>query len=104
VAVRDDSAERAVDRDGPHRLLYRSKGIVRALIYYPLFLGRNMDDIRRVVDGLQLNAREGLALPADWRPGQPAIIPAPATVEGLRQRLRKKDDPKQKTWYYKTKG
>jgi peroxiredoxin (alkyl hydroperoxide reductase subunit C) len=43
-------------------------------------------------------------LPDDWRPGQPAIIPAPATVEGLRQRLRKKDDPKQKTWYYKTNG
>jgi peroxiredoxin (alkyl hydroperoxide reductase subunit C) len=80
------------------------KGIVRALIYYPLFLGRNMDEILRVVDGLQFNAREGLALPADWRPGQPAIIPAPATVEGLRQRLAEKNDPNQKTWYYKTKG
>jgi peroxiredoxin (alkyl hydroperoxide reductase subunit C) len=80
------------------------QGIVRALIYYPLSLGRNMDEILRVVDALQFNAREGLATPANWMPGKLAVIPAPTTVEGMRQRLREQDDPNQTTWYYKTKG
>lgn len=77
------------------------KGIVRAMIYYPLSLGRNIDEIVRVVDGLQKNAREGLATPADWRPGEPAVIPAPVTVQGLRERLEQQGSPGQTTWYYK---
>lgn len=77
------------------------KGIVRAMIYYPLSLGRNIDEILRVVDGLQANAKEGVATPADWTPGQPAIIPAPVTTEGLRERVER-PTAGQKTWYYRT--
>jgi len=77
------------------------KGIVRALIYYPLSLGRNMDEIIRVVDALQFNQQEGLATPVNWVPGQPAVVPAPTTVEGMRQRLKESGDPNQKEWYYK---
>jgi peroxiredoxin (alkyl hydroperoxide reductase subunit C) len=78
------------------------QGIVRALIYYPLSLGRNIDEMLRVVDGLQINAREGVATPADWTPGQPVVIPAPVTTEGMRQRLREAADDSVKAWYYKT--
>lgn len=77
------------------------KGVVRALIYYPLSLGRSIDEILRVVDALQTNSREGLATPANWVPGKPAVIPAPVTTDGMRERMAKKG-PDQKAWYYKT--
>lgn len=41
-------------------------GIVRAILYYPQELGRNMDEILRMVKGLQVSDREGVAMPANW--------------------------------------
>ena len=78
------------------------QGIVRALIYYPLNLGRNIDEILRVVDGLQTSAKQGVAIPADWTPGQSVIVPPPTTTSAMRQRLTEKSD-EQKDWYYTTK-
>ena len=78
------------------------KGIVRALIYYPLSLGRNIDELLRVIDGLQVNAAEGVATPADWTPGQACIIPAPVTAEGMRERVKEVENDAIKAWYYKT--
>lgn len=78
------------------------KGVVRAMIYYPLSLGRNIDEILRVVDALQTNAREGVATPADWTVGKPAIIPAPVTADGMRDRVNEVQQGGSKTWYYKT--
>ncbi len=54
---------------------------IRAIIYYPLSLGRNMDEIVRVVDALQANAKYQVATPVNWRPGDAAIIPPPTTQE-----------------------
>ena len=51
------------------------KGVLRAMIYYPLALGRNFDEIRRVLVGLQTIDAFGIALPADWRPGDEVIVP-----------------------------
>ena len=45
------------------------QGIIRAIIYYPLALGRNFDELKRVLIGLQTIDKYGVALPADWRPG-----------------------------------
>lgn len=42
------------------------KGIVRAILYYPQELGRNMDEVLRMVKGLQISDREGVAMPANW--------------------------------------
>ncbi|WP_372590507.1 peroxiredoxin [Fervidobacterium pennivorans subsp. carthaginiensis] len=42
------------------------KGILRASLYYPQELGRNMDEILRMVKGLQVNDANGVALPANW--------------------------------------
>ena len=71
--------------------------LIRALIYYPLSLGRNIDEIVRVIDALQFNTEKGLATPANWRPGDPAIVPAPLTVDAAEKRLSEGLDSKD--WY-----
>lgn len=65
--------------------------VLRALIYYPLTTGRNIDEILRVVDALQFNSEKGLATPANWKPGDKAIIPAPTTQEGIQKRLKEEE-------------
>ncbi len=42
------------------------QGIVRAILYYPQELGRNMDEIVRMIEGFQLAEKEGVAIPANW--------------------------------------
>jgi peroxiredoxin 2/4 len=42
------------------------KGIIRAIIYYPLSLGRNFDELKRVVIALQTADALAVATPADW--------------------------------------
>lgn len=55
---------------------------IRAVIYYPMQLGRNFDELKRVLVGLQTVDKYHVALPADWRPGDEIIVPAPATFDG----------------------
>lgn len=62
------------------------KGTVRALIYYPMQLGRNIDELFRVFQALQTSDDNGVSCPANWRPGQPVIVAAPATVEDAAKR------------------
>lgn len=62
------------------------KGNVRALIYYPMQIGRNIDEIFRVFQALQTADANGVSCPANWRPGQQVIVPAPATVEDAAKR------------------
>lgn len=49
---------------------------LRLTMTYPMNVGRNFDEILRVIDALQIGDRKGVALPADWRPGDRAIIPS----------------------------
>ena len=63
------------------------KGILRAMIYYPLSLGRNMDEILRVIDALQTADANGVATPANWRPGDKVVLPAPNTIELAEERV-----------------
>jgi len=51
------------------------KDIIRAIMYYPQSLGRNFDEIKRVLMGLQTVDNFGVALPADWKPGDEVIVP-----------------------------
>ncbi len=55
---------------------------IRAVVYYPAQLGRNFDELKRVLIGLQTIDRHKVALPADWRPGDDIIVPAPTTYDG----------------------
>ncbi len=72
--------------------------ILRAMIYYPLSTGRNMDEILRLIDALQAADKYGIATPADWRPGDQAIVPPPATTDEAERRLTEGYDCKD--WYF----
>ncbi len=61
---------------------------LRAMIYYPLNVGRNMDEILRLIDALQTADKFKVALPANWRPGDPVIVPPPTTQEDAEKRLQ----------------
>src|SRR5215211_2476088 len=63
------------------------KGIVRAMIYYPMSCGRNVDEILRVLDALQTADANGVATPANWRPGEPVVVPAPLTKDAAEKRM-----------------
>ncbi len=61
---------------------------LRAMIYYPLNAGRNMDEILRLIDALQTADKYKVALPANWRPGEKVIVPPPGTQESAEKRLQ----------------
>lgn len=67
------------------------KRTLRAAIYYPLNVGRNFDEIVRVVDALQTADKHGVACPADWRPGEPVIVPPPLTIQAAEERMHDKN-------------
>ncbi|NYT01002.1 MAG: peroxiredoxin [Methanocellales archaeon] len=73
-------------------------GILRAMIYYPLTTGRNMDEILRIIDALQTTDRHHVATPANWRPGESVIVPPPPTQEAAEERLKQGFDCKD--WYF----
>lgn len=63
------------------------KGIIRTIIYYPLSLGRNFDELKRVLIALQTSDEFKVSTPADWRPGDEVIVPAPGTMAALKERM-----------------
>ena len=63
-------------------------GIVRAIIYYPLSVGRNFDELLRLVKALQTADALEVATPADWRPGEPVIVPPPGSCGAARERTQ----------------
>ena len=67
------------------------KGIIRAILYYPQELGRNMDEILRMIKGFQLSDKEGVAIPANWPNneliGDKVIIPPASDVDTAKKRL-----------------
>jgi len=79
------------------------KGIIRTIIYYPLSLGRNFDEIYRVVVGLQTADAFSVALPADWRPGDDVIVPTAGSCGVAKQRMENQKDIKCYDWFFCTK-
>jgi peroxiredoxin 2/4 len=75
------------------------KGKVRAVIYYPMSCGRNMDEVLRVLDALQTADKHGVATPANWAPGQDVIIPPPQTQADAENRM-KQSELNVKDWYF----
>jgi peroxiredoxin (alkyl hydroperoxide reductase subunit C) len=72
---------------------------VRAMIYYPLSLGRNMQELLRVIDALQMGDTHHVATPANWQPGAQVIVPAPTTVEMAEERITQQDGLDCIDWY-----
>ena len=62
--------------------------ILRAMIYCPLNVGRNMEEILRVIDALQTADKYKVALPANWRPGDKVIVPPPVTQDIAEKRMQ----------------
>ena len=67
------------------------KGMIRAIIYYPLSLGRNFDELYRVIIALQTADAFSVATPADWRPGDDVIVPTAGSCGVAKDRMEKKD-------------
>jgi peroxiredoxin (alkyl hydroperoxide reductase subunit C) len=72
---------------------------LRAMIYYPLTTGRNMDEILRLIQALQTTDKHGVATPANWRPGDKVIVPPPNTQEMAEERVKDKG-VECKDWYF----
>ena len=64
------------------------KGVVRAMIYYPLTNGRNIEEVKRLVDALQTHEANKVATPANWQPGDKVIVPPPLTQSGAEERVK----------------
>lgn len=75
------------------------KQIIRAIIYYPLTTGRNMQEILRLVTALQTTDAHGVATPANWEPGQQVIIPPPKTMEAAEARVEE-EGAECTDWYF----
>jgi len=67
-------------------------GIIRTIIYYPLSLGRNFDELKRVLIGLQTADNFGVALPADWRPGDDVIVPTAGSCGVAKSRMEGQEE------------
>ncbi|HOI33150.1 MAG TPA: peroxiredoxin [Bacteroidales bacterium] len=63
-------------------------GKIRLIMYYPLNVGRNMDEIIRALQALQTADEHKVALPLNWKPGEKAIVPPPKTIDELEERLK----------------
>ncbi|MBU1367910.1 MAG: peroxiredoxin [Bacteroidetes bacterium] len=61
---------------------------IRLIMYYPLNVGRNMDEIIRALQALQTADEHKVALPLNWKPGEKAIVPPPKTIAELEERLK----------------
>jgi peroxiredoxin (alkyl hydroperoxide reductase subunit C) len=68
------------------------KGIIRTIIYYPLSLGRNFDELYRVLIALQTADEFSVATPADWRPGDDVIIPPAGSCGTAKDRMEGKEE------------
>lgn len=60
---------------------------VRLTMTYPMNVGRNFDEILRVIDALQTADKHGVATPADWQPGEKIIVPIAVTTDMAREKF-----------------
>lgn len=80
------------------------KGIIRAIIYYPLSLGRNFDELYRALIAMQTADAFQIATPADWIPGDEVIIPTAGSCGVAKERMESGDkDTTCYDWFFCTK-
>ena len=80
------------------------KGIIRTMIYYPLSLGRNFQELYRVLIGLKTADKNEVALPADWQPGDDVIVPTAGSCGVAEDRISNKEsDIHCHDWFFCTK-
>ncbi len=80
------------------------KGIIRTIIYYPLSLGRNFEELYRVLIALKTADEFGIATPADWQPGDDVIVPPAGSCNTAKDRVEGKEEGVEcKDWFFCTK-
>lgn len=79
------------------------KGTIRAIIYYPLSLGRNFEELYRVIIALQTADAFSIATPADWKPGDDVIVPTAGSCGTAKERMEDKETMDCKDWFFCTK-
>jgi len=73
-------------------------GIIRLIMYYPLNVGRNMEEIMRVLEAMQTVDVNACAMPVNWKKGDKVIVPPPKTLKDLDARI--KDTTLEKVDFY----
>jgi len=74
------------------------KGILRAMVYYPMTNGRSIAEFLRLVQALQTSDANKVATPEAWQPGDKVIVPPPATSDGAAARV--KEGYECTDWYF----
>ena len=75
----DTSAVRAT-------FLIDPRGVLRAMVYYPMSNGRSVDEFLRLLIALQTSDEHGVATPENWQSGEAVIVPPPQTADEAEQR------------------
>lgn len=72
------------------------EGVIRTTLYYPQELGRNFDEILRIVKGLQISDKEDVAIPANWPQneimGDDVIVPPATNIKAKEERLKQAEN------------
>lgn len=74
------------------------EGIIRAILYYPMSTGRNLPEIKRIVESLQIHDARNVSTPANWQPGDDVILGAPLTLEEANVRMQD-ENVRSLEWY-----
>ena len=78
------------------------KGILRAMVYYPMSNGRSIAEFVRLLKALQTSDENGVATPENWQPGEKVIVPPPATAQAAQE--REKEGYEYTDWYFSKKS
>ncbi len=73
------------------------EGVVRSILWYPLTIGRSVDELLRLVAALQASDEHGVSTPEGWRPGDDVVLPLPLTFDGSQV-----SDEDSTGWYFRT--
>jgi peroxiredoxin (alkyl hydroperoxide reductase subunit C) len=73
-------------------------GTIRATITYPMTVGRNVEEILRLVEALRLTDESNVLTPEGWRPGDQIIVPPPLTFD---EAARHHPSDHSGDWYYR---
>lgn len=91
----DTSAVRAT-------FLIDPKGMLRAMVYYPMSNGRSVDEFVRLLTALQTSDAHGVATPENWQPGEMVIVPPPQTADAADARAG--EGYEYTDWYFSKKA
>ncbi len=81
------------------------EGIIRTILYYPMSTGRNLPEIKRIIQALQKHDEDNVSTPADWKPGDRVVMGAPLTLEDAEKRMALEDqDVTVYDWYLSMKN